>query len=378
MSVNENGRRSRAFDVRVESTHRYAVEFEPGSLDAYGTRFAARFPGRQPVVITDRRVDRLYGERLRASFAAADIEPSVFAVDEGEGSKSLATFEYLLGAFADAGVARRTIVVNFGGGVICDLGGFVASAYLRGIDYANFSTSLIGQLDASVGGKVAVNAPFAKNFIGAFHHPVHVGGDPTLLATLSDRDFRSGIAEAIKVAIIACPALFAFLETERDRLRARDPGALVHLVGESARLKMAMIDQDPYERDLRRPLNLGHTIGHPVETTFEYEGIRHGEAVAVGMGVATCIARRQRVIDEPAAERVLGLLAAYDLLGFHETLDPTTIVERMRYVRLVRANALHFVLPAAIGEVVITDALSDADIVRGFEDLDAEARCGRA
>jgi 3-dehydroquinate synthase len=243
----------------------------------------------------------------------------------------------------------------------------VASAYMRGIRYVNLATSLLGQIDACVGGKVAVNLPVGKNLIGAFHHPVHVAGDPDCLATLSERDFRSGIAEGIKVAILDGPALFGFLERERGALRARESEPLTHLVGEATRIKMDWIGRDPYESDLRRPLNLGHTLGHPIETEFGYRDIRHGEAVAIGMGVATCIARERGQIADVDAERIFALLAAYDLLGFDEPIRPDSVLEHMHVVRLIRGRRLHFVLPQGIGRVLITDELEDGDIVRGFE-----------
>src|SRR5262249_26355858 len=171
----------------------------------------------------------------------------------------------------------------------------------------NFATSLMAQVDAAVGGKVAVNTPAAKNLVGAFHHPELVLGDPELLATLSARDFRSGLAEAIKVGIIGCPELFERLERERDAVIARAPATMVAIAGLAAKVKMDWIGRDPYERDLRRPLNLGHTIGRPIETEFGYRRIRHGEAVAIGIGVATAIALRKGLLAPAAARRIVDL-----------------------------------------------------------------------
>jgi len=321
-------------------------------------------------VLTDRRVERLYGERLCASLRAAGVAPDVLAVPDGERSKNLKTFTALLDRLAELRFDRRAVLVNFGGGVICDLGGFLASAYMRGVAYANFATSLMGQLDASVGGKVAVNSRFAKNLIGAFYHPSLVAGDPALLCTLSARDFRSGLAEAIKVGIIGCPELFLRLERDRDRVLAREAALLAEIVWLAARVKMEWIARDPYEHDLRRPLNLGHTIGHPIETEFSYRRIRHGEAVAIGMGVATAIALRKGLIAAPAAARILDLLSAYDLLGFSEPIRPDRVVEHVQFVRLIRGNALHFVLPRDVGSVLVTEDVSEADLVHGFEDYE--------
>lgn len=366
----EPARPVRSFDVQVEARHAYTVTYEPGLLDRYGEVFVEALGPRPVAVLTDERVERLHGDRLFASLDAAGLRHRVFSIPDGERSKNLETFASLIDRMARAGVDRRSVVLNFGGGVISDLGGYVAASYMRGIDYVNLATSLIGQVDASVGGKVAVNADLAKNFIGAFHHPRHVAGDPALIRTLSDRDFRSGMAEIIKVAIISSPALFARLETERAAILRRDPVVLTEVIEEAARLKMDLIALDPYERDLRRPLNFGHTIGHPIETEFSYANIRHGEAVAIGMGVATTIATRRGIVPSEDAARIFGLLRAYGLASFPETIRPDRVVEHVRYVRLIRANRLHYVLPTRVGAVLITDDVEDAELVRGFEEYD--------
>jgi 3-dehydroquinate synthase len=356
-----------SFSVSVADERRYDVLFEPGLRHRYGAVLRECLGDPTLFVLTDRRVHRLHGESFLHSLRSAGYEPRLLVVPEGERSKSLETFSRLLHRLAELDCDRRSVLVCFGGGVISDLGGFVASAYMRGIRYVNFATSLLGQLDACVGGKVAVNLPVAKNLVGAFHHPSHVAGDAECLLSLSERDFRSGMAEGIKVAIISSPELFAFLECEQATIRARSAEHMTYVVAEAARLKMERIVQDPYETDLRRPLNFGHTIGHPLETEFGYRSIRHGEAVAIGMGVATSIALNERLIEAGVAERIFGLLDAYDLLGYDEPIRPDSVIEHMRMVRLIRGRKLNFVLPRRIGEVMITDELGNAELVHGFE-----------
>jgi 3-dehydroquinate synthase len=365
---------SYGFEVRVPVEYRYGVRYENGLLDRCGELLRAQFGARRLVVLTDTRVQRLHGARLAKSLAAAGIAADTVAVQDGERSKNLATWKRLVDRFAELRVDRGAVLLNFGGGVTCDLGGFVASAWMRGITYVNFATSLMAQVDAAVGGKVAVNTPSAKNLVGAFHHPELVLGDPELLATLSARDFRSGLAEAIKVGIIGCPELFERLERDREAVRARAPATMVAIAGLAAKVKMDWIGRDPYERDLRRPLNLGHTIGHPIETEFGYRKIRHGEAVAIGIGVATAIALRKGLLAPAAARRIADLLDSYGLLGFSEPIRPDRVIEHVRFVRLIRGNALHFVLPLAVGNVVVTEDVSDADLVLGFEDYEELAR----
>lgn len=355
------------FSVDVARSHSYGVSFEPGLTRRYGERLRRKFGELRIFVLTDTRVRRLHADGLVGSLESAGYRPKMLVVPEGERSKSIDTFARLQRELVSSGCDRHGLIVCLGGGMISDLGGYVASAYMRGIRYANFATSLLAQVDACVGGKVAVNLPAGKNLVGAFHHPVDVAGDPECLSTLSDQDFRSGMAEAIKVAILDSPVFFDFLDAERDAVVARSTAHLTHVVGTATRLKMARISEDPYEDDLRRPLNFGHTLGHPIETEFAYRGMRHGEAVAIGMGVATCIALDQGIIARDAAERIFRLLARYGLLGYSDPIRPDSVIEHMRVVRLIRGKRLHFVLPTHIGGVHITEDVGDREIVLGFE-----------
>lgn len=350
----------------------YTVVHRPGLLSSYGSICRSQFAGRNTkiVVLTDERVDHLYGAQLRESFSRADLESSFLIIPPGETSKSLAMFERILDDLAEMRLDRRGLLINFGGGVISDLGGFVASAYMRGIAYANFSTSLIGQVDASVGGKVAINSGRAKNLIGAFHHPVHVAGDARMINTLSKRDLRSGFAEAIKVAIIASPELFSVLEDHQDALRDADEVALTEAIGLAAKVKMELVSEDPYERDLRRPLNFGHTLGHPIETEFSYEKVRHGEAVAVGMAVATTIAANKKAISRADADRIFAILAAYELIGCAPTMHAEAVVSHLRYIKLIRGNRLHFVLPQGIGDVRVTEEVGNSELLHAFAEYE--------
>jgi 3-dehydroquinate synthase len=366
------------FRVRVPGGSDYQVDFRPGLMSEYGQlcRRLVPSPAGKVVVLTDQRVNRIYGAALRDCLLAAGVAADYLVVPPGERSKSLACFEHLLDELARLGMDRRGLLVNFGGGIISDLGGFVASAYMRGIAYANLPTTLIGQLDASVGGKVAVNSRHAKNMFGAFHHPTHVAGDPLLLTTISERDFRSGMAEAIKVAIIASPELFRTIEAEGKGLRSGNPTDLTWVIATAAELKMALIEPDPYEKDLRRPLNLGHTLGHPIETEFAYQRIRHGEAVAVGMAVATIMSLRKGVIQGAVAERIFRILEAFDLMGCAPPIHADAVIEHLRFVRLIRGNQLHFVLPEDIGRVRVTEEVSTRELLDAFHEYDemCEAR----
>jgi 3-dehydroquinate synthase len=354
------------FEVQGERGWHYGVAVGPGRLRELGARLPASVP--RVFVLTDSRVRRLHGERLAQQLRRAGKRVVWLVVPPGERSKSLDTVGRLLDRLARADCDRRALLLCFGGGVISDLGGLLASLYMRGIVYANVPTTLVGQLDASVGGKVAVNMPQAKNLVGAFWHPQFVLDDTELLATLDHRDLRAGLAEGLKVGLICGGPCLELFEHERAALLARDPETLARLVALAARAKMDLIARDPFENDLRRPLNFGHTLGHPLETATRYRGLRHGEAVAVGMGVATLIARAERLIAEDEAARILQLLDGCDLLDVGVRPRPASVLRGLRYVRLIRGCSLRFVLPTRVGEVTIVDDLPEAVLQRGFAD----------
>jgi 3-dehydroquinate synthase len=258
--------------------------------------------------------------------------------------------------------------------VVCDLGGWVASAYMRGIPYVNVPTTLLAQVDGALGGKVAANHPSAKNLIGAFHQPAGVVTDVSLLRTLDLRHLRAGLAETIKKAVIASPDYWAFIEEHAGSLLSRDERALERLVAGASAIKTALIERDPYEADLRRPLNFGHTIGHPLETVSGYAPLLHGEAVAFGMVVESRIAAARGLLGEELLDRLVGLLercslptTAADLPAEVRACD---VLHAMEKVRLIRAGSLRFVLPVALGATVISDDVGDEEV------LAALAACG--
>jgi 3-dehydroquinate synthase len=336
-------------------------------LASAGQALRAAFGSARPFVLTDSQVGELYLGPLMRSLTQAGHQPEVMTVPAGETSKSLECHGRLLARLAELGADRHALVLCLGGGMVSDLGGYVAASYMRGIRYVNLPTSLLAQVDASVGGKVAVNLPAAKNLVGAFHHPSLVLADTDCLRSLGHRDLRSGLAEAIKMGIIDSPAYFEFLERELPSIRAGDPQALAFVAGEGARLKMVRISEDPYEVDLKRPLNFGHTLGHPIETDFAYQGIRHGEAVAIGMGVATLISLDAGWIAAAVAERIFKLLEGYDLLGCGVDPEPSSVLKHLEMVRRIRGGSLNFVLPTGIGAVQIVPDLPTEQIRRGFE-----------
>jgi 3-dehydroquinate synthase len=249
---------------------------------------------------------------------------------------------------------------------------------MRGVAYVNVPTTLLAQHDAAVGGKVAVNTAFAKNFVGAFHHPRAVFADPATLATLDERHIAAGIAEAIKVALCGNEALFCLLEEGVLAIRQwRDARVLGEVVRRATRKKIELLAPDPYEHDLRRALNLGHSFGHPLETELAYTGILHGEAVGFGLAVAVEVARARRVCPDEAAERILALLADYGLPPRVPRGRLLAACARMAEVRLVRGRALHYVLPVGVARVEIVPQVGDDEIRAALDAIAWHPRLGR-
>ena len=364
--------REEVLEVRATQSHAYPVQIASGLLDRLPARLQAMFAEASMVVLTDQTVHGLYGERFVGALRSRGVAASEVVVPDGEASKSLQRCEEVIAALHERRFDRRAVLVNLGGGTITDLGGFVASAYLRGVAYVNVPTTLLAQHDSAIGAKVAVNTPWAKNFVGAFHHPRAVFCDPAVLSTLAPRDVAAGVAEAGKVALCGDAALFELLERSVDAVMgARDTRVLAEVVRRAAARKIALLAPDPYEVDLRRVLNLGHTFGHALETEMAYVGLLHGEAVAFGIAVAATVAHAREVLPTVDAERILALLAAYGLPPPVPRARLRAACQRMEEIRLVRGRVLNFVLPVRVGVVTIVPEVSDAEILAALDRLAA-------
>jgi 3-dehydroquinate synthase len=344
---------------------RYAV-FVGGDPDALRPRLRELLEDAATVaVISDATVDLLYGGALRRELRGLGHDVLWRSVPAGEASKSLDNAVALWHWLAAGALGRRDVLLCFGGGVIADLGGWVAGGYMRGIPYVNLPTTLLAMVDGALGGKVAVNHPVAKNLLGAFHQPAGVVCDLSRLRSLGRRHIAAGLAECIKKGVIASPAYFAFIERAAGAILARDPGALEVLVRSAAAIKTALIERDPYEADLRRPLNFGHTVGHPLETVTGYAPLLHGEAVAFGMAVEARIAARRGWLDPAVLDRLLALLERCDLPAEAGALPAGVsadgLLAAMEKVRLIRAGSLRWVLPVALGETVIADDVTESE-----------------
>ena len=327
---------------------------------------AAVIGDRTIAVVTDETVDRIHAERIGEWLSSSGLKVQKIAILAGEQSKSLATASHLFDWLAQTDIRRRDILLAVGGGVVIDTVGWVASAYMRGIPYINVPTTLLAQVDAAIGGKVGVDHHIAKNLIGAFYAPHAVVSCVDWLATLDSRQVRSGLAEAIKMAVICSPQLFAFIEQHLESLLALDVSVLRSLVHAASAIKCALVERDPYEIDLRRTLNFGHTVGHAVETVTGYGPVLHGEAVAYGMAVAVRVAAARGVLAPAVASRITGILQAVSLPVIPAELAVTPaaddVIAALAKVRQVRDGSLRFVLPVSIGSALIAPDVGDDEI----------------
>ena len=307
------------------------------------------------LIVTNPGLRNLYGAVVEDALATAGFEPAVIEVPDGEAQKSLEWASRLYDAMLDHRLDRRSPVIALGGGVIGDLTGFVAATYMRGVPFVQVPTSLLAQVDASVGGKVAVDHPRGKNLIGAFYQPELVLISLDTLNTLPERELRAGMGEVIKHGVIADAALFVYIEQHLDIILNRDANALAHLVARSCEIKAEVVSGDEREQGRRAILNFGHTIGHAIEAQLTYTGLLHGEAVAVGMVCAARIAERMGMLDEASVSRLIHLIERTGLPTTQDGLDVDAILETMLHDKKTVGGQLRFILPTRLGDVEIRD-----------------------
>ncbi len=325
----------------------------PGGLARAG-RFARRLSSaRRALVVSDTAVARLYAPRLLRSLEGSDFECSLVTLPRGERAKRPALLFHLWSRLAAAGIERSDLVVALGGGVIGDLAGFAAATWLRGVDWIGVPTTLLAQVDSSIGGKTAIDLEAGKNLAGAFHQPSGVLVDPETLRTLPARQRRAGLAEVVKTGMAVDAALFAWMEREADSLAAGEPRALAGAIARSLRAKARIVRRDERDSGPRTALNFGHTLGHALEAARGYRGLLHGEAVAIGMRVAAALSVRSAGLDETARERLDLLL---DRLGLPRSMPATPVAllfERMERDKKRDARGVRWVLTPRVGHASV-------------------------
>jgi 3-dehydroquinate synthase len=320
-------------------------------LDTHGVG-ARRFVVSSPVIW------RLHGARLQT--ALGRVEPIL--LPDGERFKNLQSVSRVYEALIRAGADRGSAIVAVGGGVIGDTAGFAAASFLRGITLAHVPTTLLAQVDSSIGGKVGVNHALGKNLIGAFHQPAVVVIDPQFLKTLPRREFRSGLYEVVKYGMIASRPLFDRLTAHTKAIFAHDPDTLVPAIEESCRIKADVVSKDERESGLRRILNYGHTVGHALEAVTKYRRFRHGEAIAFGMLAAADLAVARGALAERARQALAGLITALGPLPSVADISVTDVLEAARRDKKVVNGRLHFVIAIDIGATMTIDDVTEDEL----------------
>jgi 3-dehydroquinate synthase len=339
----------------------YEAIIEAGLLERTGTRLREVLGGREQLfVITVAPVRRRWGKRLMAVLSSAGFKAQWVEMPDGERSKKLATVERLAEKLVQAGADRDAAVVAFGGGVVGDVAGLLASLYMRGVDVVQIPTTVLAQVDASIGGKTGVNLRAGKNLLGTFHQPRVVLIDPEVVSTLPEREFRAGFYEVLKCGVIGRVEIFARLEKMDVRQLRRDAAGLEWFIAEAVKLKAEIVAADEREGGLRRVLNFGHTVGHALEAVSGYRRFLHGEAVAWGMIAATHISRTMNRCTELTARRIRDAVLSLGPLPRVE-IRSREILRAIQGDKKSRNGVVHFVLPREIGKVeVVGDVPEDA------------------
>ncbi|MGE0659871.1 MAG: 3-dehydroquinate synthase [Reyranellaceae bacterium] len=351
----------------------YDIEIGAGLLDCAGEKIAAATGARRAVVVSDDGVAPLYLARLQTSLAQAGIAAASLTVPAGEASKEFQSFGRLLDGILAQRPDRGTLLVALGGGVVGDLTGFAAAVLLRGLDFVQIPTTLLAQVDSSVGGKTGINSAYGKNLIGAFHQPRLVLADMALLDTLPARELRAGYAEVVKYGLIDDAAFFAWLERNGPALLAGDRALRAEAVAVSCRAKARIVAEDEREGGARALLNLGHTFGHALEAETGYGGaLLHGEAVAIGMVMALEMSAAMGLCPPADVARLRAHYAATDLPADARTVgqrrwDSAALIEHMMHDKKTRDGRLTFILARGIGRAFIARDVS-VETVRGALD----------
>ncbi|MBI2678799.1 MAG: 3-dehydroquinate synthase [Candidatus Koribacter versatilis] len=347
----------------------YEALIGSGLLKAAGEHIAAIAPaGARFFVVTNPVVRGKWGSALERSLKDAKLKAEWLEIPDGERMKTMGTIENLAGRMLKAGADRGVAVIGFGGGVVGDLAGFLASVFMRGVPVIQVPTTFLAQVDASIGGKTGVNLSAGKNLLGTFHQPLAVLIDPAVLATLPDREFRAGLFESLKCGVISRAEIFEYMEKERDRILQREAAALEWLIAETVEVKARVVGEDEREAGLRRILNFGHTIGHALEAETKYKQYLHGEAVAWGMVAATMLSVAMQKTPPPTAQRIIAAVLAYSPLP-KVNVRAKSVVKRLAMDKKSRNGVPHFILPVEIGKVEISNEVPPDMVIHALDEV---------
>ena len=344
----------------------YFIKIASGILDDAGNLIRGVSNTQKLILVSNPTVFSLYGQRVVTSLESAGFKVWVALMPDGETYKNMAEAEKILDEMLAINLERGSMVIALGGGVVGDLAGFAAAIYQRGIDFVQIPTTLLAQVDSSVGGKVAVNHTRGKNLIGAFHQPRLVLIDINTLTSLNDREYRSGLTEVLKYGIIYDESFFSYLEENVDKIRARDAECLKTVIYHSCRIKSEIVAEDEREEGLRAVLNLGHTFGHAIEKLTSYNIYNHGEAVAMGTMAALYLAQDEGFLQESEVSRIKQLYRQMGITTVFPALPVEEVYTAMLNDKKVIEGRLRIVLPRGIGNFTIVTDYSKEKIIKAI------------
>lgn len=336
----------------------YPIHIGRGLLDD-AQFFLSAMPSKKAAIITNDTLAPLYLDRLKTSLLGAGVQITQVIVADGEDHKSWQTLNQIHDALLRARCERKTSIIALGGGVVGDLAGFAAATFLRGVPFIQVPTTLLAQVDSSVGGKTAINHPLGKNMIGAFYQPRLVVADTATLDTLPDRELSAGLAEVVKYGLIMDPPFLAWLEKNIPRLLAREPTALQYAIVESCKNKASLVEKDEHDNGRRALLNLGHTFGHAIEAGMGFGTWLHGEAVAAGMVLAARLSARMGLLPITDVEKVTALLKRAGLPVEAPALGASRYLELMGHDKKVEGGRIRLILLRSLGQAFVTSDYPD-------------------
>ncbi len=346
----------------------YNIIIDKGILNQVGTLISKVISPRKAIIVTDKIVEPLYGNIVLDSLSECKFDVKLVSMELGEEQKSIAKAEELYESLFDYKMDRKSLIVALGGGVLGDLAGFVASTFMRGIPFVQIPTTLLAQVDSSIGGKVAVNHPRGKNMIGCFYQPKAVFIDSDTLQTLPKEEITAGMVEAIKYGMIKDAVFFEYIEKHFPAIMKLEPAVLEEIIHNSCKVKAHVVELDEKEEGLRAILNYGHTIGHALEALTSYKKYRHGDAVAMGMIYATKISMEMKLTGEEVLKRQESLFVKLGLSLKDTELNPDDIVTTLYQDKKTIGGKLRFVLPTEIGNVIIDDRVNEETILKVLAD----------
>jgi len=352
-------------DLDVRS---YPIFIEHGVLDMCAEYITGLKTGRRAIIITNDIVSKWYLDKVYNNLTENGFDIETLILPDGEKTKSMEWLEKIYHEMLSARLDRHSIVIALGGGVVGDLSGFAAATYMRGIPYIQVPTTLLSQVDSSVGGKTGINLKEGKNLVGAFYQPMMVLIDPSVLSTLDARQLKAGFAEVIKYGIIWDQEFFCYLEENLKKIMKLDKNHLEQIISTSCRIKADVVGKDERESALRAILNFGHTVGHAIEAIAGYETYVHGEAVAMGMIAESYLGTKILGFDDNSLQRIKTITANSGLpYSIPENITTDSIIEHMYYDKKVRNKKIRIVIPEKIGKVQIIDDISESDIAWALE-----------